>query len=66
MKKFERFTVTTCVEIYHEGDAETSALDTLIASILDGIDAEVTLIEVEYEGEYELVLKSQAEDEVTA
>jgi hypothetical protein len=66
MKKFERFTITTCVEIDHEGDAETSSLDTLIASILDGIDAEVTLIEVEYEGEFELVRKRPQAEEVSA
>jgi hypothetical protein len=64
MKKFEKFTVVTCMETYSDGKTAVSALDALVPAIIEGVDSEVTLIDIEVEGEYELVKK--AEKEVTA
>jgi len=66
-KKFEKITLITCIDTFgSKHSAEITALDALIP-LIETID--VTLIDYDIEGEYELVLKAKAtgqEGEVTA
>ena len=66
-KKFEKITLITCIDTFgSKHSAGMTALDALIP-LIETID--VTLIDYDIEGEYELVLKAKAkgqEGEVTA
>ena len=62
MKKFEKFTVVTCMETYRDGETAVSALDSLNLAMTDSDELPthgVTLIDIEVEGEYELVEKAE-------
>jgi hypothetical protein len=64
-KKFEKITLTTCIETYWPTDRKESlgmtALDELIP-LIEKYCTEVTLLDYDLEGEYELVKKPEAKE----
>jgi hypothetical protein len=59
-KKFEKITLITCIDTFgSKHSAGMTALDALIPMI-ETISTDVTLIDYDIEGEYELVLKAKA------
>jgi hypothetical protein len=62
-KKFEKITLITCIDTFGSKHAAgMTALDALIP-LIDARATEVTLIDYDIEGEYELVLKAKGQEE---
>ena len=62
-KKFEKITLTTCLDTYGSKHAAgMTALDELIP-LIEKYCTEVTLIDYDLEGEYELLLRPTEEEE---
>jgi len=67
-KKFEKITLITCIDTFGSKHSDgMTALDALIPLIRDTL-CDVTLIDYDIEGEYELVLRANAtqEEEIPA
>jgi|TARA_R100000306_G_scaffold61314_2_gene63521 hypothetical protein len=62
-RKFEKITLTTCLDTYGSKHAAAmTALDELIP-LIEKYCTEVTLIDYDLEGEYELLLRPTEEEE---
>ena len=59
-KKFEKIVLTTCIETHGGNSIGMTALDEIIPAI-EKFAAEVTVLNYDIEGEYELVKKPDKE-----